>query len=266
MSFKRFKLSERVSLIQEMGVAKFMRCNIWHVTGRDFDLVIDTGFGLSPLKQFVMEETGRPIKAVITHSHFDHAGGLHEFDCRLGHHAEADLIKQGGREPLLFDGAWTQIEIVHPGQYPGYSGKTYTVTPAPLTGYLDEGDVLDLGDHAYQILHLPGHSPGSIGLWDLTSKTLFSGDAIYDGALLDNLPHSEPDVYRATMERLISLGAERVHAGHFPSFNRQRLESLARGYLRGKNRIGDVIGWFEEMRASGVDFYGEQDWSAVNVA
>lgn len=261
MPFKRLKINDRITLVQETGVANFMRCNIWHIQGRDFDLVIDTGFGLSPLKRFITEETDRPLKAIVTHTHFDHSGGLHEFDCRLGHKHESELIAQGGREPLLFSGAWTEIEIVDPKAHGDFSGRSYHVTPAPLTGYLDEGDVVDLGDHAYQILHLPGHSPGSIGLWDLSTRTLFSGDAIYDGALLDNLYHSDIATYHATMERLMGLGVDVVHAGHFPSFGPDRLRVIAQSYLRGKNRIVDVEKWYHEMQSTGTDYFEDQDWT-----
>ena len=84
MAYKVFKISDGISLIQETYVANFMRCNIWHVHGKKFDLIIDTGMGLSPLKEWVIQQTDNPVKAIITHSHFDHCGSLHEFDCRLG--------------------------------------------------------------------------------------------------------------------------------------------------------------------------------------
>jgi glyoxylase-like metal-dependent hydrolase (beta-lactamase superfamily II) len=80
-------------------------------------------------------------------------------------------------------------------------------------------------------MHLPGHSPGSIGLWERTTGTLFSGDAIYDGPLLDELPESNIAHYLATMERLIDLPARVVHAGHDPSFGGERLRALARAYI-----------------------------------
>ena len=66
MAFKTLRLSERVSLIQETGVASCLRCNIWHVRGRDHDLVIDTGMGLDPLKDWLRCVTDRPIKAIVT--------------------------------------------------------------------------------------------------------------------------------------------------------------------------------------------------------
>ena len=167
MGLMKIKIDDGISCIQETGVANFMRCNIWHVKGRDFDLIIDTGMGINPLKEWVMKETERPIKAIGTHSHFDHAGSMHEFSCRLGHRAEAAAFASGGRAETMYRGGWTKIEIVNPNEHPDFATETFSVKPAPLTGYLDEGDVLDLGDRAFQILHLPGHSPGSIGLLSL---------------------------------------------------------------------------------------------------
>jgi glyoxylase-like metal-dependent hydrolase (beta-lactamase superfamily II) len=81
------------------------------------------------------------------------------------------------------------------------------------------------------VLHLPGHSPGSIGLWEAATAILFSGDAIYDGPLLDELPGSDIAVYIKTMRRLLELPVRVVHAGHDPSFDGSRLRFLARQYL-----------------------------------
>ena len=99
------------------------------------------------------------------------------------------------------------------------------------TRRLAAGDVVDLGDRAFEVLHLPGHSPGSIGLWEAASGILFSGDAVYDGPLLDQLPGSDVAAYEQTMRRLLELPVSVVHAGHDPSFGRERLSELARGYL-----------------------------------
>jgi glyoxylase-like metal-dependent hydrolase (beta-lactamase superfamily II) len=96
---------------------------------------------------------------------------------------------------------------------------------------VDEGDVIDVGDRRFEVLHLPGHSPGSIGLWEAKTGILFSGDAIYDGPLLDELPGSDIATYVATMKRLRDLPVAVVHAGHDPSFGRDRLRALCDGYL-----------------------------------
>ena len=89
------------------------------------------------------------------------------------------------------------------------------------------------------MLHLPGHSPGSIGLWEEASGTLFSGDAVYDGPLLDELPESDIGQYCRTMERLLDLPVDVVHAGHDPSFGRDRLRELASSYLQ-RRRVTPV--------------------------
>ena len=88
-----------------------------------------------------------------------------------------------------------------------------------------------MGDRAFEVLHLPGHSRGSIGLWEQSTGTLFSGDAIYDGPLLDELPESDIVAYIRTMKRLRGLPVSVVHAGHEPSFGRDRLHELIDSYL-----------------------------------
>ena len=50
-----------------------------------------------------------------------------------------------------------------------------------MTQKLNDGDMLDLGDRCLRVVHLPGHSPGSIALLDVGSdRSLFSGDVVYD--------------------------------------------------------------------------------------
>ena len=65
---------------------------------------------------------------------------------------------------------------------------------------------------------------------------LFSGDAIYDGPLLDSLPGADLDAYERTMRRLRALPVEVVHGGHDESFGRERLHELVDAWLRGHGR------------------------------
>ena len=114
----------------------------------------------------------------------------------------------------------------------GFELARHLLEPASATRVLNEGDVVDLGDRSFEVLHLPGHSPGSIGLWERSTGTLFSGDAIYDGPLLDEIPGADIDAYVVTMRRLRDLPVVIVHAGHDASFGRQRLIEIADRYLR----------------------------------
>ena len=98
----------------------------------------------------------------------------------------------------------------------------------------EDGDVVDLGDRRFQVLHIPGHSPGSIGLWEEATGVFFSGDCIYDGPLLDGFSDSNIADYITSMKRLRDLPVRVVHGGHFPSFSGDRLHQIIRAWLRDK--------------------------------
>lgn len=67
------------------------------------------------------------------------------------------------------------------------------------------GDVINLGDRQLTVLHMPGHSRGSICLHDRENKLLFSGDVVYDGSMIDWLPYSRVSDYISSCERLVGL-------------------------------------------------------------
>ncbi|MEV0720912.1 MBL fold metallo-hydrolase, partial [Asanoa sp. NPDC050611] len=92
-------------------------------------------------------------------------------------------------------------------------------------------DPLQLQQHRGQALALPGHSPGSIALFEERTGALFSGDVIYDDDLIDFLPDSSVPAYRLSMRRLENLEVSVVHPGHGRSFDQTRLRELAGDYL-----------------------------------
>lgn len=236
-------IGDGVSLIRERHVAPWLRCNIWHVRGRDRDLIIDTGTGVRPLQSELPSITERPLTAIVTHSHFDHAGGFHEFACRCGHAAEGDILEHPTLQNTVADMGYVRADTFTALPYKGFSHESYFVKPAPLTDFLDEGDVIDLGDRVFRIFHLPGHSPGSIALFEEDSGVLFSGDVIYDGDLIDNLYHSDADVLNASLDRLKELAVSTVHGGHFGSFGRERMKTLIAEYQAGGRRISNATDW-----------------------
>jgi glyoxylase-like metal-dependent hydrolase (beta-lactamase superfamily II) len=243
--FVRRRLADGVTLVTEPHVHRYLRCNVWHVEGRDRDLVVDTALGLVPLRgEVARAET--PLLAVATHAHRDHVGGLAEFDQRAIHAAEADAVARGGTTSVRtadFGGAVAPYRaagyefgpwLIDATPRAGFDPAVIEVAAAPATRILGEGDVVDLGDRAFEVLHLPGHSPGSIGLWERDTGVLFSGDALYDGPLLDELDGSDTDDYIRTIERLRGLPVTVVHGGHEDSFGRARLVALCDAYLAGE--------------------------------
>jgi glyoxylase-like metal-dependent hydrolase (beta-lactamase superfamily II) len=209
------------------------RANCWLLRGRDRIVLLDTGLGVASLRSFVQPQADRPLLAVASHVHFDHAGGLYEFDQRAIHEAEAPALRAGDvRSALCVPGSgWVQDEHFEQLPSASFTAAGYTFRACQPTLLLHEGDVLDLGDQALEVLHLPGHSPGAVALWDARRGRLYSGDVVYDGELLDDLYRSDPDRYRASMERLLVLPVQSVYPGHYAIFGRERLHQIVRGYL-----------------------------------
>jgi glyoxylase-like metal-dependent hydrolase (beta-lactamase superfamily II) len=212
-------------------VHPFFRANLFHVTGRDADLIIDFGMGLRSLRRFLRLESGKPVLAVATHAHVDHVGSFHEFQHRLGHAAEEDGFATMADEYTLAGLFRDQSEPVTHAPFPAWSPGGYVIPSAPLTDLLIENSRIETGDTSYRTLHLPGHSPGSIGLLDEQNGVLFSGDAIYDGLLVDDLPGCDKIEYRKTMERLVTLEVGVVYGGHGNPMSRERMRSIGNGYL-----------------------------------
>lgn len=246
--FEKRSLDDGVTLIWEPYVVPLLRCNIWHVRGRDRDMIIDTGMGVVSLRTFARDILDRPVSAVATHAHIDHIGCHCEFDETIVHRLEADGLRHPDRGTSLGGAGFDPCDIatLHIPPIAGYAMagpmitllpdsdydlRQYVQRPAQVTREVEDGDVIDLGDRVFEVLHLPGHSPGGIGLWEAATGMLFSGDAVYDGPLLDTLHHSNRQDYHRTMRRLQSLPARVVHAGHDPSFGHDRLRELTDGYL-----------------------------------
>lgn len=116
-----------------------------------------------------------------------------------------------------------------------YSSTTYAVKAAPATRLLEDGDVIDLGDRRVEVIHTAGHSPGGIALWEAATGVLISGDIIYDGPLIEDTYHADPDDYIRSMQRLLRLPVRVVHGGNFPSFSGARLHDMIGAWLRKKD-------------------------------
>ncbi len=222
--------------IEELFASPGGRGAIWVVDGAERRLVIDAGWGLVPLTDHVPELFERPIVAVASHTHFDHIGGLHQFAERLVHPLEAAVLA----DP---DPVTTQIIpylIDHPDSLAfdptadGFDVRAWRIPPAPATGTLEDGAVIDLGGHSLVVLHTPGHSPGHLCFYEEERRLLFSVDVVYEGEILDEIPGADVDDLLATHRRLETLDVALVLPGHFAPFDGDRMRALIDSYRRAK--------------------------------
>jgi glyoxylase-like metal-dependent hydrolase (beta-lactamase superfamily II) len=215
----------------EPAVDPMFRAAMVTVLGRDRDLQFDFGCRLVPLRP-ALPLSGKPVVAVASHAHIDHIGGFHEFTDRRGHPLEAaGFAGEPGVETFAQEfRAWPRPVSHRPT--PGWTIADWTLNPAPLAATLGDGDRIDLGDRAFTVLHLPGHSPGGIGLLDEADGLFLSGDAIYDDEILDDLAGASVADYLVTMNRLRHLDCRLTIGGHGPEMDRARMVAIAEDYLQ----------------------------------
>lgn len=231
--FRVRRLDDGVSWIDEPFIKEFYRCNVWHVRGRERDLLVDSGWGVVSLRAHIPLVTERPLVAIASHTHFDHIGGHHEFSERWVHGAEAEFLARPTRVNMLVE-PYVTDEVFDALPPEPYGSTTYCPRAAPATRLLEDGDVVDLGDRAFEVIHTPGHSPGGIALFERATGILFSGDIVYDGPLVEDCPGSDAAAYVRSMRRLLDLPVRVMHGGHFPSCSGDHLRSLIRDWLEAR--------------------------------
>lgn len=250
--FHRAPIDDTVTLITEPRARALIRANIWHVRGRDRDLLVDSGLGIVSLRAAFPDLFSREPVLVVSHGHQDHMGSAHEFEHVWAHRLEQ--LESPGAGTLRGDVLVATIGLHWPpaAKPPppllitarpdaAYDPDRYRLRPARVTRHVEDGDIVDLGDRAFTVLHLAGHSPGSIALFDQHDGTLFAGDVVYDDVLIDEINGADRADYRRSVRRLRDLAVSVVHGGHGDSFDGARMRAIIDGYLDDERPDHDAL-------------------------
>ncbi len=185
-------------------------CNSYFITDKASGafVVIDPGPGLHGLIEAQTKTGGTLAWIWITHEHGDHLSGLGELAPLLKVPVVAHAIAKEEIKGVI--AGWEDWGMTDVAPRP-------PVLPDTL---VDHGDTVKVGDLAWKILHLPGHSPGSIGFL-LEGRYLVIGDVLFQGSVgRTDLPTSALEVFRKSLsDQLWDLPGEdprlpRTHAGH----------------------------------------------------
>ena len=158
----------------------------------------------SMLNQFIEENNLKPIKLVNTHCHVDHiAGNKFVVDTYkipvYAHEADMQNFSNAPRAGELYG---MKIE-----------------TPPAIQNFLNHKDIIELGDSKLEILHLPGHSEGSIALYSEEDKFVIVGDVLFNGSI------GRTDLNGGSLDQLMNSiktilfkldDAVTVYSGHGP--------------------------------------------------
>ncbi|GBU16441.1 MULTISPECIES: MBL fold metallo-hydrolase [Methylobacterium] len=169
--------------------------------------VVDPGGDLDRIEEAIRGQGITVEKILLTHGHIDHAGGAAELKERLGgvpiegpHEADRFLL-----DALAETGAGYGIPDARP------------VTP---DRWLDEGDAVTVGGLSFDILHAPGHSPGSVVFVSRDARFALVGDVIFKGSVgRTDLPGgNHAQLIRAIREKVLPLGDDVAFIpGHGPT-------------------------------------------------
>lgn len=198
--FEVYGLTEDIFAIYEPF--QFEEAMSYLVSGNEKAVVIDTGTGIGNLKQVISELTGLPVSVVNTHTHWDHIGNNHQFT-EIACYDDEECIRkmrQGVsnerlRISVTGDSIWKPLPE-------GFDASTWAIPPVKPTSLLEDGDMIDLGGRSLEVIHTPGHSPGSICLLDRKSRVLFTGDTFFPGPLYAYPEDVNIDDYLNSLEKL----------------------------------------------------------------
>jgi glyoxylase-like metal-dependent hydrolase (beta-lactamase superfamily II) len=178
------------------------------VVGERDVAVLDTGIGIGDFAGLVASLTNRRPIVLQTHAHFDHIGASDRFERLLVHPAEAGLLRAG--MPHADYLPWLQGDnlTATPPLPASFNPATASIPGCAPTGELHDGQRIDLGGRVLDVIHTPGHSPGSLTFLDRGARALFTGDALYAGRIYAHLPGSDPEIYRQTFRLLAQLASD----------------------------------------------------------
>jgi len=198
---------------------------------RDLSLIDPGLMGKGKYKLGAIQDTGIPLehikRVIMTHIHLDHVGCLGQIREKMPwtelwvHTLEAEALEQGDERGIY---GMEMFKGMAQGQY-GLEDGDFTFQ---VERKLEEGDVLEIGDMVWTVLHIPGHSAGSIGLYQAGAKALIPGDVVYADHAIGrfDLHGASGPQHKASLMRLGELDVRVLLPGH-----NRILTDAAPGYI-----------------------------------
>lgn len=184
--------------------------NSYLVVGSRLAVLIDTGMGVGDIVAVVREATWLPVLVVNTHCHWDHVGGNSGFPDIAAHRYERRRLEQEQDVATLrvtLAAAQRRSEV-HPFLPARFAPRDYRIHPSAATRSIADRDRLDLGGRSLEVIHTPGHSPGSVCLFDRANHLLFTGDSLYAGTMWLQTDDADFCAFRESLARLSNLAMD----------------------------------------------------------
>jgi len=165
-------------------------------------VVIDPGGDFEEIDRHLRDLKLKVRYIILTHGHFDHTGAV----VQLKNTTRAEILIHSEDAPLLSQGGQAQPFSLEDGADLPSADRT-----------LKEGDEIKFGEHALEVLHTPGHTPGGISL--LIDRMIFTGDTLFCGSVgrTDLTGGSLRELMNSIKKKLLNRGDDYViYPGHGP--------------------------------------------------
>jgi glyoxylase-like metal-dependent hydrolase (beta-lactamase superfamily II) len=219
MRCKVKEIAQDVYLIEGLRMA-----NVYLLASEDGLALVDTGMAgdVDWIVAQIAETGSKPAalaSILVTHAHPDHIGGLpklaRRYDAQvIAHQAEAPYLEGAAQMP---PGSWVQRVMAWLGELlPGEPPQI------EVARGLEDGEVLDLLG-GLRVIHTPGHTPGSMCLYQEERRILFCGDLLFNGHPFTGrgglqypprLFSTDPAEVRRSARRLLDLEIDLLCPGH----------------------------------------------------
>jgi glyoxylase-like metal-dependent hydrolase (beta-lactamase superfamily II) len=178
---------------------------VYLIEGSEDVAVLDTGTGAGDIAGLVASLSSRRPRVLQTHADWDHIGASHRFADVVVHPAEADALRRGWPAERYAD-AFSD-KAVDRRYLPLDFDPSHGIPGREPSGFLEDGDTVDLGGRVLEVFHTPGHSPGSLTYLDRQARALFVGDLLYLGRMLLFFPGGDVAAFHDSLQ----VAAELAH-------------------------------------------------------
>ncbi len=199
------------------------------LVGSEKALLIDSGYGLLDLPKLIREVTDKPVILVNTHGHLDHANGSWQFEEAYLRSEDMEIYQKHAAPEFLRE---SFAKLSGREEVKSRLAAMTAASPAKVKP-LDEITDIDLGNRKIQILHMPGHTKGSVCVLDEANKSAFSGDNLNRSIWL-SLPESiSVAEYKTVLERLLPILQSKDIIWNFAAHNprKTRLQDDIRRFV-----------------------------------